>query len=92
MSDFQLYITLEELQEYADQLLTHAMSLPNSIETHTTSITSTTSPTYNEPHPPPVKTVALPLTPPYKPSKPRRAHPYQRPCNKKRLGLVSPKD
>lgn len=27
--DFQLHITLEDLQEYADQLLSHAMSLPN---------------------------------------------------------------
>ena len=26
--DFHLHITLEELQEYADQLLSHAMSLP----------------------------------------------------------------
>jgi hypothetical protein len=28
MSEFQLYITLEELQAYADQLLTYAMTLP----------------------------------------------------------------
>lgn len=29
--DFQLHITLEDLQEYADQLLSHAMSLPNHV-------------------------------------------------------------
>jgi hypothetical protein len=93
--DFQLHITLEDLQEYADQLLSHAMSLtPPSLEpeTHTYKINVTTSPTINHTtH----KPVVLPLTPPYTSTidrKPSHPHPYKRPDKKKRLGLVSPKD
>ncbi|KAI8063999.1 cyclin-domain-containing protein [Thamnidium elegans] len=101
--DFQLHIKLPDLQDYADQLLSHAMSLPNPItlQYHTSIIsynlpstsTTTTTTTNNRPTTNPI---VMPLTPPYptieEKSKKISYHPYKRPHTKNRLGLVSPKD
>ncbi|GAA5815501.1 hypothetical protein MFLAVUS_009013 [Mucor flavus] len=98
--DFQLHIKLADLQDYADQLLSHAMSLPNPITLqHYTSIISyhppSTSTTHN--NRPTTHPIVMPLTPPYptieEKSKKIPYHPYKRrPHAKNRLGLVSPKD
>ncbi|GAA5796738.1 hypothetical protein HPULCUR_002113 [Helicostylum pulchrum] len=99
--DFQLHIKLADLQDYADQLLSHAMSLPNPITLqHHTSIISynppSTSTNNNNNRPPTTHPIVMPLTPPYpaieEKSKKISYHPYKRPHAKNRLGLVSPKD
>ncbi|KAG1452911.1 hypothetical protein G6F56_007700 [Rhizopus delemar] len=74
---FRLHVTLEDLQEYADQLLSHAitLSVPQNKEKHSTSYTLASK-------------SLLPLSPPY-PSKPKRHHPYQRP--NQRSQCLSPK-
>lgn len=93
--DFHLHVTLENLQDYADQLLSHAMSLPNPItlqQQHTTihHFNTIHQQTHNI-------SIAAPLTPPYNPTIDQKPplkrklshHPYTK---KKRLGLVSPKE
>ncbi|KAG2200647.1 hypothetical protein INT47_005803 [Mucor saturninus] len=88
--DFQLHVTLENLQAYADQLLSHAMSLPNPI----TLQQNTTIHHYIH-HPNPNISIVAPLTPPYNPTPitMKRKSSYQPHTTKKRrLGLVSPKE
>lgn len=71
--DFQLHITLEDLQEYADQLLFHAMSLaphlePTSDTVHTKNKINITTTNNNNPtinHTKHNNLIVLPLTPPY---------------------------
>lgn len=96
-ADFQLHITLNDLQEYANQLLSHAVHqqsttvatyqiVPSPTHTPSTSPKTTTTTT---------TAVSLPLTPPYSnKSSLKRHHPYQRSNHhtSKKLGLISPKD
>lgn len=75
--DFQLHITLEDLQAYADQLLSHAMSLapkplsePAPEIVHTTTTTNkikftSKNPTINNTTTTCNNPIVLPLTPPY---------------------------
>jgi hypothetical protein len=78
--DFQLHVKLEDLQEYADQLLSHAMLLPNPIileekpqqqkehlinnNNNNTSIISPHTIHHSHQH----QQLLMPLTPPYNPS------------------------
>lgn len=96
--DFDLHISLKDLQEYANQLLNYATTLIPNFETpvlEPTSISSSysTTTTSSSTLSPPSSGPVLPLTPPYHPkSYKKKYHPYQKPTlQKKKLGLVSPK-
>ncbi|KAG1450168.1 hypothetical protein G6F46_003291 [Rhizopus delemar] len=88
--DFQLYVTLEDLQGYANQLLSHAVN---------TSIISThkqQNRKYQLSHIVSTITSSSLTSPPYSKKSLRSHiyHPYQRPhtTDNKKLGLISPKD
>lgn len=86
--DFQLYIPLEDIQLYADQLLSHSMQTsveliePAIIAATTTSTTTTATATTTTTKPNHIQqkstdpSVVLPLTPPYTAS--NEHHPHKR--------------
>ncbi|KAI8373417.1 cyclin-domain-containing protein [Choanephora cucurbitarum] len=101
--DFQLHVQLEDLQAYANQLLTHALSTP--ISFHSPTKLKPSSLSSSPPPPPPPKSsspplhVVLPLTPPYtkhnKEITRKSFHPYLTTLRKTKrnpLGFISPGD
>ncbi|KAI8647600.1 cyclin-domain-containing protein [Parasitella parasitica] len=102
--DFQLYIPVQDIQLYADQLLEHSINTSLEIVELTEPMIHAATATNTSHIPKPeAQSVVLPLTPPYTSSnephkRPNRTppphyDPYRRPVSKKRkLGLVSPKD
>ncbi|CAO3684694.1 unnamed protein product [Rhizopus stolonifer] len=87
--DFQLHVTIKDLQKYADQLLSHASK---SLSHHHQKQQKQQNQKYQLSHIISSKpSISLPLTPPHlnKPLHSHHYHPYQR---SKKLGLISPKD
>ncbi|OBZ82419.1 PHO85 cyclin-7 [Choanephora cucurbitarum] len=96
--DFQLHVQLEDLQAYANQLLTHALSTPISL--HSPTKLKHQSPLPPPPSPPLSSShVVLPLTPPYTKNNKvitrKSFHPYLNTLRKTKrnpLGFISPGD